>query len=71
MLQKILPTEKLEISSKIPDKSEKLSETVIQVNLIEFYFPKICESIRSSFFIKDINSCYSLNLFIDRKNNIS
>ena len=68
LLQTILPPERLEISSIDPDKSKTTFERVIQANLIDPYCTKLRKSIKTSFFIEDINTCHLSNLFVDTKN---
>ena len=64
----ILPPERLEISCIDLDKSKTTFKRVIQANLVDLYCTKLRKSIRTSFFIEDINPCHLLDLFVDIKN---
>ena len=43
---------------------------MIQANQIDSYCTKLCKTIRTSFFIKSINTCHLSDLFIDIKDYI-
>ena len=58
---------KLKISTINPDKSKTTPNRVIQANLFDFYYTKLHKTIRTSSFIKSINTWYYSNLFIDTK----
>lgn len=47
-----------------------IPEKVIKANLVEFYYIKLCKTIRTSFFVEDINSCHFSDLLVDIKNDI-
>ncbi len=64
----ILPPKRLEISSIDPDKSETISEKVIQANLADPYCIKLCEIISTRSSIEGINTCYLLDLSINTRN---
>lgn len=55
------------MSIKNLDKNKTTFEKVIQANKINFYYIKLCKTIRTSFSIKDINIYHLLNLFINNK----
>ena len=63
----IIPPKKLKISSIDPDESETTSEKVIQVNLSDSYYIKLCKTISSYSPIENINICHFSDLFIDIK----
>lgn len=50
------------------DKSKTTLEKVIQINLVNLYFIKLCKIIKKSSFIEGINTCYFSDSFIDTKN---
>lgn len=60
--------EKLEVSSKALDKSEIIPIRVIWANLINFYYIKLCKTIKTNSIIENIYSYYLLSLAIDINN---
>lgn len=63
----ILLSKRLEISIIDPDKSKTIPEKVIQANLVDSYYIKLCKTVRTSSSIKGINFCHLLDLFINTK----
>lgn len=62
----LLP-KRLEISSIDLNKPKTISKRVIQANIVDFYYTKLCKSLRTSFFIKDINTCHFSDIIVDTK----
>lgn len=58
---------KLKLSSIDSNKSETISEKIIQVNLTNLYYIKLYIIISPYFFKKGMNTCYFLNLSIITK----
>lgn len=67
LLQTIFLLEKLKISTINLDKNKTTFEKEIQENLIDLYGTKLRKKIRTSSFIKNINTCHFSNVFIDIK----
>ncbi len=67
LLQTICLHERLEISFIDLDKSETIPEKVIQENLTDPYYIKLCKTISTHSSIENINTCYFSDLFIDTR----
>lgn len=67
LLQTILSSEKLEISSIDLNESEITPEKIIQANLANPYCIKLCKTILTHSFIEGINTCHLLVLSIDTR----
>ena len=63
----IFLSKKLEISSIDLNKSEIIPKKIIQANLANFYYIKLCKTISPYFSIENINTHHLLNLFINTK----
>ena len=63
----ILLYERLEISSINLDESETILEKLIQTNLVDLYYIKLCKIILLYSFIENINTYHFSDLSIDTR----
>ena len=68
LLQTILLSERLEISSIDAKRVYTTPERVIQANLIDLYYTKLNEAKKTSSSIESINACHFSDLSIDNNN---
>ena len=61
----IFLSEKLEISPINQEKCKTILEKSIHINQVDFYYIKLSKAIETSLSIKNIITCYILNLLID------
>lgn len=66
----LFPSKKAEFSSINLNNCQTIFEKVIQANLVDHYYIKLCKNIKTSSFMGGINTCHLSKLFIDTNNSI-